>query len=103
MITSQDVLEYVREHGVTGDVREHFASVISFMFQRELCQAQLWPPLNGQEILELERRNKLEAVKLYKRRNGCGLIDAKNRIEEFMMIHYKVTTFNHLNLEDEDE
>ena len=66
------------------------------MFNRELCQANLHPPLNDAEKLELERRNKLEAVKQYKRRVGCRLLDAKHRIEEFMMTHYKVTHFDSL-------
>ena len=95
-MNSQDLLEYVKESGVTGEARKSFAHCIQWMFNRELCHAGLHPPLNDAEKLELERRNKLEAVKQYKRRTGCKLMEAKDRIEEFMMIHYKVTHFNSL-------
>ena len=95
-MNSQDLLEYVKEVSPTGEVRESFANCIQWMFNRELCKAQLHPPLNDAEKLELERRNKLEAVKQYKRRTGCKLLEAKDRIEEFMRIHYKVTHFSSL-------
>lgn len=99
MVTSNELLQFVKEASPTGEVRDSFAHVIQWMFNRELCQANLHPPLNDAEKLALERRDKLEAVKQYKRRVGCRLLDAKNRIEEHMMIHYKTTHFNHLERE----
>ena len=98
-MNSQDLLEYVKDASPTGEVRESFAHCIQWMFNRELCRVNLHPPLNDAEKLELERENKLEAVKQYKRRVGCKLLEAKDRIEEFMMIHYKVTHFNSLERE----
>ena len=98
-MNSQDLLEWVRENAPTGEVRESFAACIQFMLMKELCQANLHPPLNNAEKLELERRNKLEAVKQYKRRTGAKLLDAKNIIEDYMMLTYKVTHFNHLERE----
>ena len=98
-MNSQDLLNWVRENAPTGEVRDHFAAAILFMFNKELCEANLHPPLNDAEKLELERREKLEAVKLYKRRTGAKLIDAKNRVEEYMMLTYKTTHFNHLERE----
>jgi len=95
-MNSQDLLEYVKEASPTGEVRNAFAHCIQWMFNRELCHAQLHPPLNDSEKLLLERQEKLEAVKQYKRRTGCRLLEAKDRIEEFMLIHYKVTHFNSL-------
>lgn len=95
-MNSQDLLEYVKEASPTGEARESFAHCIQWMFNRELCEANLHPPLNDAEKLELERRNKLGAVIKYKRRVGCRLLDAKDRIEDFMMTHYKVTHFDSL-------
>jgi hypothetical protein len=69
------------------------------MFNKELCQANLHPPLNDSEKLELEQRNKLEAVKQYKRRTGATLIEAKQIAEDYMMLTYKVTHFNQLERE----
>lgn len=99
MVTSSELLEFVAEANPTGEARDHFAAVIQWMFNRELCHANLHPPLNDAEKLLLERRKKLEAVGQYKRRVGCRLLEAKRIIEEFMMIHYKVTTFNHFSNE----
>jgi hypothetical protein len=98
-MNSHDLLNYVKENAPTGEVRESFAACIQFMFMKELCQANLHPPLNDAEKLELERRNKLEAVKQYKRRTGARLLDAKNKVEEFMMSTYKVTHFSQLERE----
>jgi hypothetical protein len=98
-MNSQDLLEFVKEANPTGEVRDSFAACINFMFMKELCQANLHPPLNDAEKLELERRDKLEAVKQYKWRTGAKLLDAKNKVEEFMMTHYKTTHFNHLERE----
>jgi len=98
-MNSQDLLEWVKENSPTGEARDHFAAAILFMFQKELCKANLHPPLNDAEKLELERRDKLEAVKQYKRRTGAKLLDAKNIIEEYMMKTYKTTHFNHLERE----
>lgn len=98
-MNSQDLLNWVKENAPTGEVRESFAACIQFMFMKELCQANLHPPLNDAEKLELERRDKLEAVKQYKRRTGATLLDAKNKVEEYMMLTYKVTTFNSLERE----
>lgn len=95
-MNSQDLLEYVKEASPTGEVRESFAHCIQWMFARELCQANLHPPLNDAEKLALANRDKLEAVKQYKRRTGCKLLEAKDRVEEWMMLHYKVTHFNSL-------
>jgi len=98
-ISSQQVLDFVKLAQPTGEARDHFTAVIQWMFNRELCQANLHPPLNDTEKLLLERREKLEAVKQYKRLVGCRLLEAKRIVEEFMMIHYKVTTFNSLSNE----
>jgi hypothetical protein len=98
-MNSQDLLNWVKENSPTGEARDHFAAAILFMFNKELCEANLHPPLNDAEKLELERRNKLEAVKQYKRRTGAKLIEAKNIIEDYMMLTYKVTHFNHLERE----
>lgn len=98
-MNSQDLLNWVRENAPTGEARDHFAAAILFMFNKELCQANLHPPLNDAEKLELERRNKLEAVKQYKRRTGARLLDAKKIIEDYMMSTYKVTHFNQLERE----
>jgi hypothetical protein len=98
-MNSQDLLEWVKENSPTGEARDHFAAAILFMFSRELCQANLHPPLNDAEKLELERRDKLEAVKQYKRRTGAKLLEAKNIVEEYMMKTYKVTHFNSLERE----
>ena len=98
-MNSQDLLQWVKDNSPTGEARDHFAAAILFMFNKELCEANLHPPLNDAEKLELEKRNKLEAVKQYKRRTGCLLLDAKNRVEEYMMLTYKVTHFNSLERE----
>ena len=98
-MNSQDLLNWVKENSPTGEARDHFAAAILFMFNKELCQANLHPPLNDAEKLELERRNKLEAVKQYKRRTGAKLIEAKNIIEDYMMLTYKVSHFSSLGRE----
>jgi ribosomal protein L7/L12 len=98
-MNSQDLLEWVKENTPTGEARGHFAAAILFMFNKELCQANLHPPLNDSEKLELEQRNKLEAVKQYKRRTGATLIEAKQIAEDYMMLTYKVTHFNQLERE----
>ena len=98
-MNSQDLLNWVKENSPTGEARDHFAAAILFMFNKELCQANLHPPLNDSEKLELEQRNKLEAVKQYKRRTGATLIEAKQIAEDYMMLTYKVTHFNHLERE----
>ena len=98
-MNSQDLLNWVKENSPTGEARDHFAAAILFMFNKELCQANLHPPLNDAEKFELGRGDKLEAVKQYKRRTGAKIPDAKNIVENYMMKTYKVTTFNPLERE----
>ena len=90
---SSDLLEYVKEAKPSGDIRDAFATVILWMTNREMIEAGLWPQLNQMELLKLREKNKIGAVKDYKRRCGCSLMDAKNRVEDAMRVHYGVTSF----------
>jgi len=90
---SNELFQYVKEAKPTGEIAEAFATVILWMTHQQMCECGLYPQLNQMELLKLRERDKLGAVKDYKRRCGCSLIDAKHRIEDAMMVHYGVKSF----------
>ncbi len=98
---SSDLLEYVKEAKPSGDIRDAFATIILWMTNREMIEAGLWPQLNSMELLKLRERDKLGAVRDYKRRCGCSLMDAKGRVEDAMRVHYGVTSFHGMKNKDE--
>lgn len=93
MLTSNQVLEFVKEARPTGEAGDAFAVVLQWMFNRELWQANIRPPLNGVELKCLCERKKLDAIISYKRRVGCKIMDAKVEVENAMRLHYGVISF----------
>ena len=100
MVSSKDILEFVTEKYPTGEFREALEVVARYMFEWELREAGLNHGLNPVEKKLLEKEcghAKLEAVKQYKRRTGCRLLEAKKAVEEYMLEKWHVTHFADLN------
>lgn len=94
-MNSSDIIEYVRSHeySISGEFRDCLEQCARYMFEAELWSANLNQNLSPAEIQCLKIKEKLQAVKLYKRRTSCNLMDAKNKIEDYMREHYGCTSF----------
>ena len=87
-MNSQEMLQYIAEKKPSGEIRESFANVVNWMFANECYHANLPPGLCEPEFAALQKEDKLLAIKYYKRRVGCSLMDAKIQVENYMRKHY---------------
>jgi ribosomal protein L7/L12 len=93
MLSSKDILDFVGEVKPTGPVCDAFAQVAVWMFNREMFKLNLELPLVEGEIDALKRERKLDAIKMYKHRVGCTLMESKLKIEEKMVELFGRTHF----------
>ena len=68
------------------------------IYDRQAHQAR--KALRVEEIRELENRNKLPAVRLYRDRMQCTLLEAKKDVEQYMLNRWGSTYFNEIHVID---
>lgn len=75
--------------------RDSLRAVARFLFDMELCGGhELSPPERHAITVD---RSKLRAVKLFKERTGCSLMEAKRGIEALMEKEFGFTHFKYDN------
>lgn len=92
-MNSTDVLQYAKNNRIPADKRKIFFELANYLFERELFSAGLTGNLVMAEVNALEDKKKLEAVKLYKNRTGCSLMEGKLAIEAYMQEQYGCVSF----------
>jgi len=68
-----------------GELKLPEGKPTTFMVYTGVQHVQM-PMLNKAEVNDGQNKGKLEAVKTYKNRVGCSLMDAKHAVEEWFVI-----------------